>query len=119
MAFSAALSTNQQGVTAIAGIDYFGIFTITPDSSCDATGEAVDLTDYFSTIDAVIPCGVSAIAAAGYVPAFFFTPGAAHTSSSLKVVFMNQDGDAGALEPASAVDLSSYTFQVMVYGKMK
>jgi hypothetical protein len=119
MAYTGALSANQQGIAAIQGIDMMGIFTVTPDSSSLVTGEPIDLTAYFATIDAVIPCGVSAIGGAGYVPVPIFDPGAAHTSSNLLIAMMNQDGDAGALEPANGADLHTFTYQIMVFGKAK
>lgn len=124
MAISAALSTNQQGISPIPGIDMVGIFTITWDNSSLVTGEPLDLTDYFGTIDAVVPCGVSAIELAGYLPAFIFDPGAVHTSSNLLATLSMTpalDGDAAAaapLTPASAVDIAALgTTQIIVYGK--
>jgi hypothetical protein len=124
MAISAALSTNQLGVTPIPGLDMVGVFTITWDDSSLVTGEALDLTDYFSTIDAVVPAGVSAIELAGYVPAFIFTPGAAHTNANL-LCTLNRvpalDGNAAnaqPLVPADALDVAALgTTQVIVYGK--
>jgi hypothetical protein len=100
-----------------------GLFTITWDASSLVTGEALDLTDYFSTIDAVIPAGISAIELAGYVPAFTFTPGATHTSSNLLATLAMVpalDGDAAnaqALAIADAVDVASLgTTQILVFG---
>jgi len=119
MAHTAALSSNQQGLAALAGIDMVGIFTITPDASCLVTGEPLDLTKYFATVDAVIPCGVSAIAAAGYNMVPIFSPGVAHTNANLLIAYMIETGNAGALTPANAVDLSTYTYQIMVFGKSK
>jgi len=127
MAISAALSTNQQGVVPVPGVDFIGIFTVTWDSSSLVTGEALDLTDYFSTIDAVLPCGVSAIGLAGYIPAFIFTPGAAHTSANL-LLTLNRiplleiddtvDIAAQPLVPADALDVAALgTTQIMVFGK--
>lgn len=124
MAISAALSTNQQGTAPIPGVDMIGIFTVTWDASSLVTGEALDLTSYFSTIDAVIPVGISAIELAGYVPAFIFTPGAAHTSSNLLATLAMMpalDGNAAAaqpLTPADGVDVAALgTTQIMVFGK--
>ena len=127
MAISAALSTNQQGVSPIPGIDMIGIFTITWDASSLVTGEALDLTSYFSTIDAVVPCGVSAIELAGYVPAFIFDPGAAHTSSNLLAILgrvpaleIDDTVDIAAqpLAPSDALDVAALgTTQIIVYGK--
>ena len=61
-----------------------GIFTVTWDDSSLVTGEPLDLTDHFSTIDGVLNLGCSAIELAGYVPQWFFEAGVAHTSSNLK-----------------------------------
>lgn len=119
MAYTGALSANQQGIAPIQGVDMMGIFTVTPDASSLVTGEPIDLTAYFSTIDAVIVAGTSAIAGGGYVPVPIFTPGAAHTSSNLLLAMMNQDGAAGALEPANGANLSAVTYQLVVYGKAK
>lgn len=127
MAISAALSTNQQGVVPVPGVDFIGIFTVTWDDSSLVTGEALDLTDYFSTIDAVLPCGVSAIELAGYIPAFIFTPGATHTSANL-LLTLNRiplleiddtvDIAAQPLVPADALDVAALgTTQIMVFGK--
>jgi hypothetical protein len=127
MTISAALSTNQLGVTPIPGLDMVGVFTITWDDSSLVTGEALDLTDYFSTIDAIVPAGVSAIELAGYVPAFIFEPGAAHTSSNLlctlgRIPLLEIDDtvdiDPQPLAPANAVDIAALgTTQIIVYGK--
>lgn len=127
MAISADFSTNQQGIAPIPGIDMMGIFTITWDASSLVTGEALDLTDYFSTIDAVIPAGVSAIELAGYIPAFTFTPGAAHTDANLlatlnRIPLLEIDDTvdiaAQPLVPANALDVAALgTTQIIVYGK--
>jgi hypothetical protein len=124
MAISAALSTNQLGASPLPGVDMVGLFTITWDASSLVTGEALDLTDYFSTIDAVIPAGISAIELAGYVPAFTFTPGAAHTSANLLATLAmvpaltGDAANAQALAIANAVDVASLgTTQILVFGK--
>lgn len=127
MAISAALSANQQGATPIPGLAMVGIFTITWDASSLVTGEPLDLTSHFSTIDAVLPCGVSAIGLAGYVPAFTFEAGAAHTSSNLLATLgripeleIDDTVDIAAqpLVPADALDVAALgTTQVMVFGK--
>lgn len=127
MAISAALSSGQQGAAPIPGVAHMAMLTVTWDASSLVTGEALDLTDYFSTIDAVIPAGVSAIELAGYVPAFTFTPGAAHTSSNLlatlaRVPLLEIDDTvdiaAQPLAPADAVDVAALgTTQIMVLGK--
>lgn len=127
MAISAALSTGQQGVVPVPGVDFIGIFTVTWDSSSLVTGEPLDLTAYFSTIDAILPCGVSAIELAGYIPGFIFTPGATHTSSNL-LLTLNRiplleiddtvDIAAQPLVPADALDVAALgTTQIMVFGK--
>jgi hypothetical protein len=133
MAISAALTSGQQGVAPIPGVDFMGIFTITWDSSSLVTGE--DLTPtattglgaYFSTIDAVIPCGVSAIELAGYIPAFIFTPGAAVATGSVLATLNRiplleiDDGvdiDPQPLVPANGLDVAALgTTQIMVFGK--
>lgn len=113
----AALSTGQQGATPIPGIAMIAILTVTPGTTATA-GEDLDLTDWFSTVDAIIPCGASTAGIAKYVPAFSFTPGATATSSSVKFYCLVQDGAAGVLEPDNGNDLSSTgTFQIKVYGK--
>jgi hypothetical protein len=124
MAITAALSTNQQGVSPIPGVDMVGIFTITWDNSSDPAGEALDLRTWFSTVDAIIPAGVSAIGLAGYQPAFFFTPGATTTATSVKAVLGYMpalDGNVAAaqpLTPADSVDVAALgTTQVIIYGK--
>lgn len=114
---SAALSTNQLGASPVPGIDMVAIMTLTPGTTATA-GENVDLTTYFSTVDAIVPCGASSAAIAKYIPAFSFTPGAAATSSSVKFYCLVTDGDAGTCEPDNGTDLSSTgTFQIIVYGK--
>lgn len=124
MAISAALSSGQQGVEPIPGIAFRGIFTVTWDNASLVTGEPLDLRAWFSTIDAVIPCGVSSIDLAGYVPAFTFTPGATHTDANLLCTLARVpalDGDAASaqpLVPADALDVAALgTTQIMVFGK--
>lgn len=124
MAITAALSTNQQGVSPIPGVDMVGLFTITWDNSSLVTGENLDFTDWFSTVDAIVPAGISAIGLAGYVPSFVFTPGATTTATSVKAVLAMMpalDGNAAAaqpLTPADAVDVAAIgTTQIIVYGK--
>lgn len=118
MAISAALSTGQQGTKPISGVAHMALFTITWDASSLVTGEPLDLTSYFSTIDAVIPAGCSAIGLAGYIPAFSFTAGGTHTAADLLAYLMLQDGAAGPMEPANAVDIAALgTTQIMVWGK--
>jgi hypothetical protein len=114
---SVALSTNQQGATPIPGVSMVAVMTLTPGTTATA-GEDLDFTAYFSTVDAVVPCGGSNANIVKYVPAFSFTPGATATSSSVKFYCLVQDGAAGVLEPDDSTDLSSTgTFQVIVYGK--
>lgn len=128
MAITAALSTDQQGIKPLGGLAYVGIFTVTWDASSLVTGEPLDLTSYFSTIDAVQPAGCSAIELAGYVPSFIFTPGAAHTSANL-LLTLNRiplleiddtvDIAAQPLVPADALDVAALgTTQIIVYGKI-
>jgi hypothetical protein len=130
MAVSVALSSGQQGVAPVPGVDFIGIFTITWDNSSLVTGEdltptaSTGLGAYFSTIDAVLPCGVSAIGLAGYIPAFIFTPGAAVATGSV-LATLNRipalDGNAAnaqPLVPADALDVAALgTTQIMVFGK--
>lgn len=124
MSIDAALSSGQKGIIAMPGMNHMGIFTVTLDDSSLVTGEALDLTGWFSTIDAVFVCGVSAIEIAGYQPQFIFTPGDDHTDENLLLIFGMTpalDGNAAAaapLTPANAVDLAALgTIQIMVIGK--
>lgn len=124
MAITAALSTNQQGVSPIPGVDMVGLFTITWDDSSLVTGENLDFTAWFSTVDAIVPAGISAIGLAGYIPSFVFTPGAATSATSVKAVLAMMpalDGNAAAaqpLTPADGVDVAAIgTTQIIVYGK--
>ena len=104
--------------TPIPGIGNVALGTITWDASCDGTGEALDCSAQFSTISAVIPLGCSAIGLAGYVPAFFYAAGAA-ADTGVNALLMIQDGAAGALEPADAVDIAALgTTRVAVVGQM-
>lgn len=113
---SAALSTNQQGAAPIPGIEMMAVMTVTPGTTATA-GEDLDLTAYFSTVDAIFYCGADDADTAKYVPAFSFTPGATATSSSVKFFMLVQDGAAGVLEPDNGTDLSGSTIQVLVMGK--
>lgn len=114
---TAALSSGQQGVSPIPGVAMTAIMTVTPGTTATA-GENLDLTDWFSTVDAIYSCGASAIALGKYVPLFSFTPGAATSSTSIKFNMLVQDGAAGVLEPDNGTDLSSAgTIQIMVMGK--
>lgn len=113
-----ALSTGQQGVAPIPGVDMMAIMTYTPTSSATAGTNVTGLDTYFSTIDAIAVAGMSTQEIGAYVPVFEFTPGATATSSSVKIFFYEQDGDAGPLVPDDGTDLSSTgTIQVIVYGK--
>lgn len=113
-----ALSSGQQGAAPIPGIDMVALMTYTPTTSATAGTNVTGLTSYFSTIDAIVVAGMSTQEIGAYVPVFEFTPGAAVTSSSVKVFFYEQDGDAGPLVPDDGTDLSSTgTIQLIVYGK--
>jgi len=113
---SATLSTGQQSAAPIPGVDMMALMTVTPGTTATA-GEDLDLTDYFSTVDAIVYCGADDADTAKYVPAFSFTPGATATSSSVKFYMLVQDGAAGVLEPDNGTNLSASTIQVIVYGK--
>lgn len=122
MAISAAVyagPTPQPGLESMAAI-----VEITWDVSSNVAGEPLDLTDHFSTINAVIPCGVSAIGLAGYIPSFVFDQGAAHTDANLLAVLgvvPALDGGAASaqpLTPANAVNVAAIgTTYALVFGK--
>lgn len=110
-----------QGATPIPGLDMVALGTITWDASSDPTGETLDLSDQFSTIDGIIDMGVSAIALCGYNFKFFYAKGC-NASTGVKVVatFVDTDGSygkEGVLVPASADIAAAGTTRVLVFGK--
>jgi hypothetical protein len=110
-----------QGATPIPGFDMVAMGTVTADNSSDPTGEVVDMSAQFSTVDGVSNEGISAVALAGYNLIWICAKGAA-AATGVKVVatFVDTDGSygkEGVLVPATA-DLSALgTFRVKVTGK--
>jgi hypothetical protein len=121
MAFGGAIL---KGPTPMPGLEAMAaIIEITWDTSSLVTGELLDLTDYFYSIDLIVPAGMSAIGLAGYTPQFCYDSGAVHTSSNLLAVLMINDTDGsyakeGPMVPANAVDISALgTTYALVFGK--
>lgn len=110
------MSTGHPAPSPIPGVAMVGIMTVTPGTTATA-GENLDLRAYFSTVDAIVPCGGDDADTVKYVPAFSFTPGAATAADSIKFYMLVQDGAAGVLEPDNGTDLSGSTIQIIVYGK--
>jgi hypothetical protein len=113
------------GPTPIPGLESMAaIVEITWDDSSLVTGEPLDLTDYFSTVNAIVPAGCSAIGLAGYIPNFVFTNGAENTSSNVLAVLMRMPALSGNAEnaqplvPADALNVAALgTTYAIVFGK--
>ena len=116
MATTATASKLHMG-DASGGI-FMGIFELTLDTT-DANGElTLDLTDYFSYIDAMVDGGSDGTT--GYV-AQFEKPadGTAITATNVKVGIYEAGADAGALDAVTSTDVSAYIpgLTVVVWGK--
>jgi hypothetical protein len=105
------------------------IFNVVPDTSWLATGEPLDLTDYFKTVSfAAAVGGVDAIGDAGY-KFDVVIPTSADTDITASNVLVSctqvpsLDGNAASAQPlaqVSAEDLSGIaTLRILVFGRQK
>jgi len=115
------------GPSPLGGFGLMAIGAITWDASSLVTGEPIpELVNYFSTIQAIIPSGVSALGLAGYVPSFVFDATAAVTAANVLAVLgriplleIDDTVDIAAqpLVPADALDVAAIgTTQITVIG---